>query len=51
MKKYNVLFLCTHNSARSVLSEGMLNHWAARLGRVRAQPQVRKLIPLPRSWP
>lgn len=28
-----VLILCTHNSARSVLGETMLNHLAAKLGR------------------
>ncbi len=29
----NILVLCTHNSARSVLAECMLNHWAGKLGR------------------
>jgi arsenate reductase len=27
----HVLIVCTHNSARSVLCEGMLNHWATKL--------------------
>jgi len=29
----HVLILCTHNSARSVLSEGMLSHLAAKAGK------------------
>jgi len=29
----NILILCTHNSARSVLAEGMLNHLASKLAK------------------
>jgi len=29
----HILILCTHNSARSVLAEGMLNHLAQKLGK------------------
>lgn len=33
-KIYNVLFICTGNSARSILAEGLMNHYGA--GRFRA---------------
>ena len=53
-KTYNVLFLCTHNSARSILAEGLMNH-AGAAGRIqgvlRGQPSGGRVNPVRAARP
>ena len=51
MKKYNVLFLCTHNSARSVLGEALASTHPSGLfvGYSAGSTPGTQVIPLPRN--